>query len=297
MRPLQDAYKAKVEQCKERIREGQSYELCLTDQTIIKRHTLGSDTVEQGRQLYRKLRQQNPAPFAAMLCLPCGHETVQILSSSPERFLNWTRTGHCQFRPIKGTVKKSPSMTRAKAEAILKSEKEQAENLMIVDLIRHDLHGVLDYENVKVSKLMAIEEYKTVYQLVSVIEGHLPANGSKAGIEVLAASLPPGSMTGAPKKRSCELLQEIEDKPRGVYSGVLGYLDVGGGGDFSVVIRTGVNWSATQSDRQSEDDHEWNIGAGGAVTIQSTAEGEFQEMEVKRDALFSVFSHADQVNG
>jgi para-aminobenzoate synthetase len=123
---------------------------------------------------------------------------------------------------------------------------------------------------------MSVEEYESVFQLVSVIEGDLEGSG----IPVLAASLPPGSMTGAPKKRSCELLQELEaGKVRGLYSGVFGYLDVGGGGDFSVVIRSAFKWY----------DEDWRIGAGGAVTALSDAEAEWHEMLAKRENLLRAF--------
>lgn len=126
---------------------------------------------------------------------------------------------------------------------------------------------------------MAVEEYATVYQLVSVISGTLTPS-TKSGIPVLAASLPPGSMTGAPKKRSCAILTEIEaQKCRGLYSGVLGYLDVGGGGDFSVVIRTAFQYAGG----------DWQVGAGGAVTVLSEAQAEWEEMVAKRESLLSVF--------
>lgn len=175
-------------------------------------------------------------------------------------------------------------MTKEKADAILKSDKEQAENLMIVDLIRHDLHGVVGSGNVKVKKLMQVEEYETVYQLVSVIEGQLSGLEKKSGIDVLAASLPPGSMTGAPKKRSCELLREVEGGARGVYSGVMGYFDVGGGADFAVIIRTAFRWG--------DEGENWCLGAGGAVTTLSTADGEYDEMMVKRASALRAFEQA-----
>ena len=125
---------------------------------------------------------------------------------------------------------------------------------------------------------MRVEEYETVFQLVSVISGDLTES---SGIRALAASLPPGSMTGAPKKRSCNLLKIIErDQPRGLYSGVLGYLDVGGGGDFSVVIRTASKWS---------DEDEWRVGAGGAVTALSDPEMEWEEMLAKRETVLRAF--------
>jgi para-aminobenzoate synthetase len=297
--------------------------------------------------LYRKLRGLNAAPFAAYMRLKSLDQEITILSSSPERFLSWNRNGGCQYRPIKGTVKKTDGMTLQDAEAILKpslNAKDVAENLMITDLIRHDLHGVAGAGNVHVTKLFGVEEYKTVFQLVSVIEGKLPLlaiesgnlrkpprlnsnispvkskahhqtyshkNGiatpdtdeeseaphiaspqQLSGIDVLAASLPPGSMTGAPKKRSCELLQDIEEgKPRGIYSGVLGYLDVGGGGDFAVVIRTAYRWS---DERDTEGNDVWTIGAGGAVTSQSTPEGEAEEMMVKLKSVLRAFGSVEK---
>lgn len=284
--PEEHEYAAKVRLCQSSIRDGDSYELCLTDQSRV----AFPDKSQQPSawELYHRLRSTNPAPFGAYLRFEkrlninedeARCDGLTILSSSPERFLSWSRGGNCQFRPIKGTVLKTDSMTREMAEAILNSEKEQAENLMIVDLIRHDLHGVVGPGNVEVKKLMQVEEYETVYQLVSVIEGQLCLDKS-TGVDVLAASLPPGSMTGAPKKRSCELLTEIEGTERGIYSGVLGYFDVGGGGDFSVVIRTAFQWS---------DEGEWRLGAGGAVTVLSTEKGEFEEMMAKRASSIRAF--------
>lgn len=277
--PKQGNYCDEVCVCQEHIRAGSSYELCLTDQTLVDHR---STTAERSAwDLYRRLRQLNPAPFGAYMCTADLEEQgVSILSSSPERFLSWSRSGRCQYRPIKGTVKKGPGVTREDAEQQLSSMKERAENLMIVDLIRHDLNGVRGVEKVNVPKLMVVEEYETVYQLVSVIEGQLSPDGRSTGIEVLVNSLPPGSMTGAPKKRSCELLAEVEGKPRGVYSGVLGYLDVGGGGDFSVVIRTAFKW---------KDEGIWRVGAGGAITALSEPEAEWEEMEAKLDSTLRLF--------
>ncbi|RYP64704.1 hypothetical protein DL771_008661 [Monosporascus sp. 5C6A] len=325
-RPAETSYRDKVLRCQEYLASGDSYELCLTDETEITVPTTNGRAELDPWQLYKKLRQNNPAPFGAFLRL----SNVVVVGSSPERFLQWTRSGRCQFRPIKGTVKKGPEMTRELAYSILGSSKERAENLMIVDLIRHDLSGVVGAENTWVSKLMVVEEYETVYQLVSVVEGQLPDSSkteqqdAPRGIDVLKASLPPGSMTGAPKKRSCEILRGIEQRPRGVYSGVLGYLDVGGSGDFSVVIRTAVRGSGGNSisndngaqatngnyanghisgrrngyanghlnghvdghsNGQPKQSETWRVGAGGAVTIQSTDEGEFLEMEVKASSV------------
>lgn len=297
-RPGEVEYRNKVLQCQDSLASGDSYELCLTDETTI--HIPCDDTGKGVNEwaLYKRLRQNNPAPHGAYLNL----SGVTVVGSSPERFLRWTREGRCQFRPIKGTVKKGPDVTKEQAHAILGSSKERAENLMIVDLIRHDLSGVVGPESTWVPKLMVVEEYETVYQLVSVIEGQLPEKGpgQPRGLDVLKRSLPPGSMTGAPKKRSCEILRDIEQRPRGVYSGVLGYMDVGGAGDFSVVIRTAMrntnesnmspnrdeNGNGHNGKKDTTDDHEiWRVGAGGAVTIQSSDEGEFQEMEAKQSSV------------
>lgn len=294
-RPKEAEYRAKVLTCQNFLASGDSYELCLTDETMISAPCADGKGRLDEWALYKKLRQNNPAPFGAFVRL----SGVVVAGSSPERFLQWTRDGRCQFRPIKGTVKKGPDMTRERAHEILDSSKERAENLMIVDLIRHDLSGVIGAHKTWVSKLMVVEEYKTVYQLVSVIEGRLPEPGPEKprGLHVLKSSLPPGSMTGAPKKRSCEILRDIEKRPRGVYSGVLGYMDVGGAGDFSVVIRTATRGSLgtkePKADRHNgvdgrfEERETWRVGAGGAVTIQSTDEDEFQEMVAKQSSVLS----------
>ncbi|KAI9786955.1 MAG: para-aminobenzoate synthase, (PABA) [Geoglossum umbratile] len=321
VKPKEQLYKEKIRKCQEYIRAGDSYELCLTAQTKVRLPVTYAR--QDGRfvrsdfawQLYQSLQYQNPAPFSAFMQI--GKTT--IISSSPERFLRWTRDGLCQMRPIKGTVKKHPQVTREMAEWVLGQDKERAENLMIVDLIRHDLYGIVGAGGVQVPKLMIVEEYETVYQLVSVIEAHLTTpnpwvpppekpsdyeeEGSRAGltgIDVLATALPPGSMTGAPKYRSCQLLDHIEDhQPRGVYSGVLGYMSVCGGGDFSVMIRSAirrdeeldlVTTCGERADGFAERAYEvWRIGAGGAVTTLSTEQGEWDEMNTKLESTLRAF--------
>lgn len=207
---------------------------------------------------------------------------------------------------MKGTVKKSSTVTSlSQAKALLQVPKEQAENLMIVDLVRHDLHGVLGSGNVIVPRLMVVEEYASVFQMISIVEGKIPSalplleDGMEekeieeaekrryTGVDVLAASLPPGSMTGAPKKRSCEILRQIEGgKDRSLYSGVVGYMDVGGRGDFSVSIRCMFRWDDEGMDEGKE---VWHIGAGGAVTALSTPLAEREEMLTKLGGTLGVF--------
>ena len=320
--PSKSGYESKIRQCQEHIRAGESYELCLSDQTVL--HTkMSTSRCQTSWTRYLRLREKNPAPFAAFLRLGA----LTLLSTSPERFMSWTRFEHCplstegeqpvivstcQFRPIKGTVSKERitaegktlQVSKEEATELLSAVKERAENLMIVDLIRHDLYSVVSSWDVQVKALMAVEEYETVYQLVSVIEGRLfkciqPSSetthgprprqcSNKNGIDVLAASLPPGSMTGAPKLRSCQLLQGIEQhQPRSIYSGILGYMCVSGKGDFSVVIRSVFKWDDGNS---KEDEELWRIGAGGAVTGLSTEEGEWKEMLTKLKSTLGGFA-------
>ena len=323
--PQTKEYEAKVRICQEYIAAGESYELCLTDQTTVTRPV--SDEVltasfrpssprkQQQQQrvsrtaispswtLFKRLRKHQPAPFASYLRL--GPAT--LVSASPERFLTYDRAGRCSMRPMKGTVRKSEVVsTLAQAERILHVPKEEAENLMIVDLVRHDLHGVCGAGNVTVSDLLKVEEYQSVFQMITVVEGRLPprprgdgGGGAAAGevytgLDVLAASLPPGSMTGAPKMRSCEILREIEGhKERGLYSGVVGYMCATGRGDWSVTIRSLFRWDDEQvlvtGDEGPETHEVWRIGAGGAVTILSTPEGEREEMFTKLAGPLRIF--------
>ncbi|KAH8165270.1 hypothetical protein CIB48_g2979 [Xylaria polymorpha] len=277
--PAAAEYEAKVRACQDFIAAGDSYELCLTDQTLVTRPRSRFEGSLQAHdkssspsswQLYRALRTRQPAPFAS------------------------------------GRWRKSPAVsTLAAAEAILHIPKEEAENLMIVDLVRHDLHRVCGPGNVLVPHLLQVEEYASVFQMISVVEGRLPrAPGNEpTGLDVLAASLPPGSMTGAPKKRSCEILQGLEGpraRERSLYSGVVGYMDAAGRGDWSVTIRSLFRWddetisAAAASDAAAGvgDTETWHLGAGGAVTALSTAEGERDEMLIKLKGSVGIFEEA-----
>lgn len=308
--PDREKYIARINQCKEHLFAGDSYELCLTAPTRISvpKTVASRDTARSSSwELYKVLRARNPAPHAAYLRL---HPST-LLSSSPERFLSYSRPPYsiCQLRPIKGTVRKAPGVTRAVAEQALSgSTKEVAENLMIVDLIRHDLHGVVG-EDVVVKQFCKVEEYKTVWQLVSVIEGKLPDDAGRdiemeLGWEILRRSLPPGSMTGAPKKRSVEILHTLEDYDRGIYSGVFGYWCVGGGSDWSVTIRSCFKHDdpmKPEEEAEAQDDsthetppsEEWVLGAGGAITALSDPEAEWEEMVVKVESVIRAFGEVE----
>ncbi|QPG74196.1 hypothetical protein FOA43_001520 [Brettanomyces nanus] len=274
--PIKQTYFRKFAACQKYLRSGDSYELCLT--TTTKVHIARKDLSYW--KLYKNMILKNASPYSVFM----DFGDAQVLSTSPERFIYWDHK-RCQMRPIKGTVKKTEKTGYASACQELLIPKEMGENLMIVDLIRHDLYTLL--KDVKVSKLMGVEEYQTVYQLVSVIEGDLESSPYR-GIDLLHLALPPGSMTGAPKKRSVELLQEIEDdNRRGIYSGVVGYWSVNDTADWSVIIRTLYSYKDDLED--TKDTKCMRCGAGGAITVLSTAEGEWKEMNIKMDSTLQVF--------
>ncbi|MBA7687896.1 Aminodeoxychorismate synthase component 1 [subsurface metagenome] len=184
-------------------------------------------------ELYRRLRQINPAPFANYF----NFEGISVVGASPERFLkvhkDWVET-----RPIKGTRPrgKTPAQDRALARRLLSSLKDRAENVMIVDLERNDIGRVCRYGTVKVTELAILETYPTVFHLTSTVVGRL--SEGKGRIDLLKATFPGGSITGAPKVRAMEIIDELEPTRRSVYTGSLGYLSFGGDMDLNIVIRT-----------------------------------------------------------
>ncbi|MBF6620750.1 MAG: aminodeoxychorismate synthase component I [Patulibacter sp.] len=255
-------YLADVERCQAALVAGESYEICLTNR-------LTADVRPDPFTLYRILRHRNPAPFAAYLKL--GDHAVA--SSSPERFLSVSREGAVEARPIKGTIKRSADAAEdaALCAALRADEKSQAEHLMIVDLLRNDLGRVCRVNSVAVPELMVIEQYTTVHQMISTIVGRL--DEGRTPVECVRACFPGGSMTGAPKIRSMEIIDDIELSARGVYSGGLGYFGVDGSVDLSIVIRTIVIEPTGVT-----------IGAGGAIVLQSDPSDEFDELMLKARA-------------
>jgi para-aminobenzoate synthetase len=254
-----ETYLANIAACRREIVEGETYEVCLTTE-------LRSDGSLDPLRAYRALRARNPAPFAALLRL--GEQSV--LSSSPERFLRVDRDGVVESRPMKGTAARvaEPFEDACRAAELRRDKKTRAENLMIADLVRNDLGRVSALGTVDVPGLMVVEPYATVHQMVTVVRGRL-REGFDA-IDCVRAAFPPGSMTGAPKLRTLEIIDRIEGRPRGVYSGVLGFFAVNGTADLNVVIRTLV---------ASRDG--LAIGAGGAIVAASDPEAELEEMLLK----------------
>jgi para-aminobenzoate synthetase len=258
-----EAYLEHIAACRREILEGETYEVCLTTE-------LRSDGTLDPAAAYRALRARNPAPFAALLRLG----EVSVLSSSPERFLRVDRARTIESRPMKGTAARAadPFTDACRAAELRRDEKTRAENLMIADLVRHDLGRVSRLGSVEVPRLMVVESHATVHQMVTVVRGRLREDAD--AIDGVRAAFPPGSMTGAPKLRTLEIIDRLEDRPRGVYSGALGFLAVNGTADLSVVIRTLVASPAGLA-----------IGSGGAIVAGSNPHDELREMELKARAL------------
>ena len=249
-------YLERIRRTQEFLHAGESYEVCLTD----------TYTSAAEGELYPQLRSHNPAPYAAHLIF----DGVEVCSASPERFLT-VRGREMEAKPIKGTI------SAAQDPALLTTDpKTRAENLMIVDLLRNDLSRVCEPGSVRVPKLMQVESYVTVHQLVSTITGQLRTGAT--AVDALRAAFPPGSMTGAPKLRTCEIIDQLETGPRGVYSGVVGYLGFDGQSDLSVVIRTAVRAAG-----------EITIGAGGAIVLDSDPAAELEERNLKAQSVLGAW--------
>ncbi|MEI7867627.1 MAG: aminodeoxychorismate synthase component I [Candidatus Methylumidiphilus sp.] len=224
---------------------------------------------------YETLRHINPAPFSAFLNFP----TVQILSSSPERFLKVT-DGVVETKPIKGTRPRSPNPEEDmySLQALQESLKDRAENLMIVDLLRNDIGKNCQPGSVHVPCLFATESYATVHHLVSTVRGKL-VEGHHA-LDLLRGCFPGGSITGAPKIRSMEIIEELEPHRRGVYCGSIGYIGCDGNMDSNIAIRTLVH-----------SDPLIRFWAGGGIVVDSDAEKEYQECYHKAAAMLTLLNH------
>ncbi len=254
------AYLEAVDRIRRLIELGECYEVNLT------RRISGRGSVDPV-SLFRALAESNPAPFAAYIE---GSQGI-LAGSSPERFLQ-VLEGRAESRPIKGTAARSASaeLDRAAAEALVVSEKNRAENVMIVDLTRNDLGRICAPGSVVVEGLCRLESFEGLHHLVSAVSGRLEAGAS--AMDAARALFPPGSMTGAPKIRAMEIIEEIEPVRRGPYAGASGYLSAAGDADLSVVIRSFL---------LSEDYVDLQVG--GAVVAESDPEEEYEETRVKAD--------------
>ena len=329
-----DEYVGDVSACQRAIDRGETYEVCLTNElrrTAVERSRVEGDGEVGGSipapprapdpaTLYSVLRRTNPAPYAAFLCFGgCDfggssdvssdplHDVVAVCCSSPERFLRLSppaggdaasSSGVLEAKPIKGTAPRVQPLgcdaDVAEASKLASSVKDRAENLMIVDLLRNDLGRVCAPGTVSVPGLMKIESYAAVHQLVSTVRGTKRAGVPAAAC--VAAAFPPGSMTGAPKFRTVEIIDTLEPGPRGVYSGSVGYLsvpresaagDAAGAFDLNVVIRTAVVKPGLRGGGV------W-VGSGGAITALSDPVGEWEEMTLKARAVLRAIRACDE---
>mmetsp|Transcript_41185 Transcript_41185/g.73081 ORF Transcript_41185/g.73081 Transcript_41185/m.73081 type:complete len:364 (+) Transcript_41185:1-1092(+) len=291
-------YYSDVNKAQQFISEGETYEVCLTNKLERK-----NEKNKLSEELYKAVRRNNPAQYAAFLkhdphqhLKPSPNEAdtnisctaFAILCTSPERFLKLGKNSIIESKPIKGTARRFLESFQ-KDEQVKKDlatcQKNQAENLMIVDLLRNDLGRVCKLGSIRVPRLMNIETFATVHQLVSTIQGELLPGCNI--IDALVASFPGGSMTGAPKQRTLEIIHSLEKQaPRGIYSGSLGFISLDGVSNFNIVIRTAVITPRTIS-----------VGAGGAIIALSDADGEFDEMLLKSETVVIPLSLALKEQG
>ena len=260
-----DEYKNTVEKVRQYIRTGDVYITNLTQRFYCQ-------TKKEPYEVYKDLRYINPAPFAAFMNV----EGFSIVSSSLERFLK-IRNNIVETRPIKGTRPRGKNAEEdlRNRQELIDSEKDKAELLMIVDLERNDLSKVCKPYSVKVTELFKLEEYSTVFHLVATVIGELKDEYN--AIDCIKACFPGGSITGAPKVRSMEIIEELEPTRRNIYTGCIGYLGFDGNVDLNIVIRT-----ILMKDRNAY------LGVGGGITWESAKEAEYDETLDKARALMKV---------
>ncbi len=262
-------YTAAFARVQDHLHAGNSYEVNLT-------HRLEADGPDPVAT-YLRLRAINPAPYAGFLQHDVPGARAWLLSSSPERYALVTADRVLETKPIKGTVPRGTSVAedeRLRGE-LASDPKYRAENLMIVDLLRNDLAQVCEVGSVEVSTLMAVESYATVHQLVSTVRGRLREDVST--VAALRALFPAGSMTGAPKLRTMQIVEEVEETPRGAYAGAFGWVSGDGRADLGVVIRSLMTTGAGR----------YVLGTGGGITVLSDVEEEWAEARLKAERLLA----------
>ncbi|TGN63434.1 anthranilate synthase component I family protein [Nocardioides eburneiflavus] len=266
------AYAAAFARVQEHLHAGNSYEVNLT-------HRLARTSDLDPVTAYLRLRELNPAPYSGFLQHDVAGARAWLLSSSPERYALVTADRHLETKPIKGTTPRgrTPEEDDAQRERLAREPKTRAENLMIVDLLRNDLSLVCDVGSVEVPALMQVETYESVHQLVSTVRGRLRDDVSTVG--ALRALFPAGSMTGAPKLRTMEVIEEVEASPRGAYAGAFGWISGDGPADLGVVIRS----------LMTDGSGTWILGTGGGITVKSEVAEEWAESEWKAERLLRVF--------
>lgn len=271
-------YTAAFDRVQERLHAGDTYETNLTYRITLPDPT-GAVADADPFAAYLRLRRLDPAPYAGFLQHDVPGAGVHLLSASPERYAIVTADRTLETKPIKGTTPRgaTPEADAALAEQLAADPKFRAENLMIVDLLRNDVAMVCEVGSVEVPSLMTVESYAAVHQLVSTVRGRLRPEVTT--LDALRALFPAGSMTGAPKRRTMEVIAEVERTPRGVYSGAFGWISGDGRADLGVVIRSWVRDAAGT----------WTLGTGGGITVASDPAEEYAESRWKADRLRRVF--------
>ena len=262
------AYRAAVTRVRDYILAGDIFQVNLSQQ-------FAAPLPGKPFELYTRLRRRNPAPFAAYFEVG----GAAVLSVSPERFLKLGEGGSVETRPIKGTRPRGadPADDARLARELLSSEKDRAENVMIVDLLRNDLSRVCRAGSIHVPVLCALESHPTVHHLVSTVEGQLA--GGEDAMTLLAAAFPGGSVTGAPKVRAMEIIAELEPTARSVYCGAIGYIGFSGAMDTSIAIRTAI-----------AEDGRLYFNAGGGIVADSDPDAEYRETLDKAQAFVQVLA-------